>query len=189
MGGRSASAGGGVSSLGGGAAGRRVVCGGLVAGGGAAGGRAAAGGAVESESGSKGCGRGNCTCVWGRESGSGGGAGGAQNPPTQHGGLGQHADDPLAQLEVRQYPVEEAKRLRALNALRQKSLVEDTNKLLKLAAELNAEVASEHPDELTPEQLRKLAEIEKLARGVREKMSAPVWGAPVYPQPFSPSFH
>ena len=115
--------------------------------------------------------------------------GGAQNAPPQHGGLGQHADDPLAQLEVRQYPVEEAKRLRALNALRQKSLVEDTNKLLKLAAELNAEVASEHPAELTPEQLRKLAEIEKLARGVREKMSAPVWGVPVYPQPFSPSFH
>lgn len=113
--------------------------------------------------------------------------GGAQNPPTQHGGLGQHLDDPLAQLEVRQYPVEEAKRLRALNALRQKSLVEDTNKLLKLAAELNAEVSSEHPDALTPEQLRKLAEIEKLARGVREKMSAPVWGVPVYPPPFSPS--
>src|ERR1035441_8945691 len=77
MGGRSASAGGGVSGLGGGAAWRRVVCGGLVAGGGAAGGGAAAGGAVESESGSRGCGRGNCTCVWGMESGWGGGAGAA----------------------------------------------------------------------------------------------------------------
>jgi hypothetical protein len=114
--------------------------------------------------------------------------GGAQNaPPQPHGGLGQHADDPLAQLEVRQYPVEEAKRLRALNAQRQKSLVADTNKLLKLAAELDAEVSSEHPDELTPEQLHKLAEIEKLARGVREKMSAPVWGTPVYPPAFSPN--
>jgi hypothetical protein len=90
-------------------------------------------------------------------------------------------------LEVRQYPVEEAKRLRALNALRQKSLVEDTNKLLKLAAELNAEVSSEHPDELTPEQLHKLAEIEKLAHSVKDKMSTPVWGIPVFPPPFSPS--
>ena len=117
--------------------------------------------------------------------------GGTQNGPQQpHGGLGQQmgqqGDNSLSDLGD-QYPVEYEKRLRALNALRQKSLVEDTNKLLKLAAELNAEVSSAHPDALTAEQLHKLAEIEKLARSVKEKMSAPVSGTPAFPQPFSPS--
>ncbi|MGD0860895.1 MAG: hypothetical protein ABR912_16495 [Terracidiphilus sp.] len=114
-------------------------------------------------------------------------------PPQPHGGfgqqMGQNPNDPLAQVDVPQYSVEEAKRLRALNALRQKSLVEDTNKLLRLAAELNAEVSSAHPDALTTEQLHKLAEIEKLAHSVKDKMSVPMWGTPVYPQPFSPSLH
>jgi len=118
--------------------------------------------------------------------------GGAQNPtPQPVGGLGQqmgqNADNPLAERDAQQYSVEEARRLRTLNGLRQKSLVEDTNKLLKLAAELNAEVSSAHPDALTAEQLHKLAEIEKLARSVKEKMSAPVSGTPAFPQPFSPS--
>jgi hypothetical protein len=118
--------------------------------------------------------------------------GGAQNPPPQPlGGFGQqtdrHSDDPLAERGVRRYPAEDEMRLRALNVLRQKSLVEDTNKLLKLAAELNAEVSSAHPDALTSEQLHKLAAIEKLARSVKEKMSAPVLGIPAFSEPFSPS--
>jgi hypothetical protein len=121
--------------------------------------------------------------------------GGAQNaPPQPHGGLGQqigqHTDDPLSQLDDQeQYPVEEERRLKALNALRQKSLVEDTNKLLKLAAELNAEVSGEHPDTLTAEQLRKLAEIEKLAHGVKEKMSTSVRQPQGFPPPFTPNLH
>lgn len=73
------------------------------------------------------------------------------------------------------------KRLRALNAARQKALVADTDRLLKLANELNAEIAAANAGSLGPIQLRKLAEIEKLARSVKEKMSTSV-------RPSSPSF-
>jgi hypothetical protein len=72
------------------------------------------------------------------------------------------ADDPIA----------EERRQRALNVERQKQLVSDADKLLKLAKELNAEVASSRSGAWTPEQLRKIAVIEKLAREVREKMLA-----------------
>jgi hypothetical protein len=66
------------------------------------------------------------------------------------------------------------KRLSMMNAERQKTLVDDTNKLLALAKELNGEIAQSNTGELTPEQLRKVAEIEKLAHSVRDKMSLSV---------------
>jgi hypothetical protein len=117
--------------------------------------------------------------------------GGAQNGAPQPRGasaqpMGQGAGDPFADADG-QYSPEDERRLRALNALRQKSMVEDTNKLLKLAAELNAEVSSAHPDSLTAEQLRKLAEIEKLAHSVKDKMSTSVRPTPVFGQPAAPS--
>ena len=71
------------------------------------------------------------------------------------------------------------KRLRALNIERQKQMVADADKLLKLAKELNDEVAASNSGTLTPEQLHKIAEIEKLARSVKERMTA----AAVQPQP------
>ena len=58
------------------------------------------------------------------------------------------------------------------------------NKLLKLVTELNAELTSSNPDSLSANQLRKLAEIEKLAHSVKDKMSTSVRGTPLYPQPF-----
>ncbi len=64
------------------------------------------------------------------------------------------------------------KRLRALNTERQKLMVADAGKLLKLAKELNDEVAASNTGSLTPEQLHKIAEIEKLARSVKERMTA-----------------
>jgi hypothetical protein len=67
-------------------------------------------------------------------------------------------------------PAEQQRRLRALNVERQKRVVSDSNKLLKLTTELNAEVAQSSFDSLTPTQLRKLAEIERLARDLKEKM-------------------
>ena len=73
-------------------------------------------------------------------------------------------------------PVDEEKRLRALNAERQRSLVSDTNKLLKLAQELDGEVKGTNPDSLNMEELTKVAEIEKLAHKVKEKMSTSVRG-------------
>lgn len=59
----------------------------------------------------------------------------------------------------------------ALNAERQKEMVSDTNKLLKLARELNYEVTASGTSTLTPDDLHRLAEIEKLARSVKEKMA------------------
>lgn len=63
------------------------------------------------------------------------------------------------------------RRLNALNIQRQKQIVSDTNKLLRLAKELNDEVAVSNTDSLTQDQLRKIAEIEKLARNVKERMA------------------
>jgi hypothetical protein len=73
------------------------------------------------------------------------------------------------------------RQLRALNAERQKMMISDTQKLLKLAQELNAEIESSKGTDgaaLTPEQARKLANIEKLARQVKQKMSESVVSGP-----------
>ncbi len=83
-------------------------------------------------------------------------------------------------------PFEDAKRLRALNAERQRSLVADTEKLLRLVSELHEEIVASDADSLTPVQLRKLAEIEKLAHNVKEKMSTSPVSTPVYRQPLLP---
>jgi hypothetical protein len=63
------------------------------------------------------------------------------------------------------------RRLNALNRERQKEMISDTNKLLKLAVELNDEIAANNTGTLTWDQLHKMAEIEKLARNVKEKMA------------------
>ena len=68
----------------------------------------------------------------------------------------------------------QARRIRELNNERQKALVSDANDLLKLTMQLNAEVAKDGSSSLTPEQVRMLVKIEKLAKSVREKMSNPV---------------
>jgi len=78
-------------------------------------------------------------------------------------------------------PFQDEKRLRALNTARQKAMVSDTEKLLRLTSELNAEIAAGNEGTLTVAQLRKLAEIEKLARSIKEKMSTSVRAFPVYP--------
>lgn len=65
----------------------------------------------------------------------------------------------------------EEKRLNAMNADRHKSMVSDTDKLLKLARQLDAEIASNPSEELTPEEMHKVGEIEKLARNVKAKMA------------------
>lgn len=71
-----------------------------------------------------------------------------------------------------------AKRMRALNADRQKSMVSDADKLVKLARQLDTEIASNPTEALTPEEMRKLTEIEKLARSVKGKMAQSFGGAP-----------
>jgi hypothetical protein len=65
--------------------------------------------------------------------------------------------------------------LRQLIAAQHKAMVSDTDKLLKLVIQFNAEIDNSTPAALTPEQLRMVAEIEKLAHSVKDKMrtSAP----------------
>jgi hypothetical protein len=74
-------------------------------------------------------------------------------------------------------PVQYERRMKALNTERQKSMIADTNKLLRLTTELNEEVNGDHPRPLDSDQLRKVAQIEKLARSVRDKMCTPVGGS------------
>jgi hypothetical protein len=76
--------------------------------------------------------------------------------------------------------VEAERRLNALNAEREKALISDTAKLLKLAIALNEQIGKSNPGQLTPEQLRMVAEMEKLAHSVREKMAMSLRG-PQYP--------
>ena len=75
------------------------------------------------------------------------------------------------------------RRLNALNIQRQRELVSDTNKLLRLARELNAEIAANNTGSLTDVQVHKVAEIEKLAKNVKERMAE---GVP-QPMPTSPA--
>jgi hypothetical protein len=63
------------------------------------------------------------------------------------------------------------RRLNALNRERQKEMISDTNKLLKLAIELNDQIAANNTGSLTWDELHKMAEIEKLARNVKDKMA------------------
>jgi hypothetical protein len=121
----------------------------------------------------------------GGSSGSGQGSIGLPRSGFGHQGMGPLSNDDDFDLVM----VE--RRIRALNAERQKQMVTDANKLLKLAKELNDEVAAANTSSFTPDQLHKIAEIEKLARSVRERMTSEVGVAespslmspptPVYP--------
>lgn len=63
------------------------------------------------------------------------------------------------------------RQLQMLNIQRQKTMVSDADKLLKLATELKTELAASDSASLSAEQLRKISEIEKLARKVKQKMT------------------
>ena len=80
-------------------------------------------------------------------------------------------------------PVSEDRRMEALNADRHKSMVSDAAKLLRLVRELDEEVASGTSDGLTPQQVRRLAEIEKLAKNVKEKMARSFGSGPAFREP------
>jgi hypothetical protein len=82
-------------------------------------------------------------------------------------------------------PIVEERRLRQLNAAQHKAMVADTDRLLKLVNELNAEISRTNPSSLSGEQRRKVAEIEKLARGVKDKMRISVRGTPNLPDVIS----
>ncbi len=63
--------------------------------------------------------------------------------------LNQHAGGPF-ESAIDQDPILAARRVRALNIARQNSLVADTDKLLRMARELNTEIAAADADSLTP---------------------------------------
>jgi hypothetical protein len=62
----------------------------------------------------------------------------------------------------------------AANAERQRQIAEDSARLLKLATELKAEVDKTNKDMLSVTVVRKADEIERHARGVKEKMKLTV---------------
>jgi hypothetical protein len=114
--------------------------------------------------------------VWGQDASSRDGAIMQGPSGSRLGGFGEGPDADQSFAE---------KRLRALNEDRHKSMVSDAAKLVKLARQLDAEVASNPTNELTPEELHQVAEIEKLARNVKAKMVQSFGGGPQYrPMPF-----
>lgn len=113
---------------------------------------------------------------------------GAQYQSTE--GIGSRGQAPRQRVGISDTPDGDSlpaeKRLRALNAERHKSMVSDTEKLVKLARQLDAEIASNPTDELTPEELHKVANIEKLARSVKTKMAESFGGGPQLNPPVVP---
>ncbi len=99
----------------------------------------------------------------------------SQAPPGSNGGQGStrpyYPGRPDTDLSGELDPVMMERRLNALNLARQKEMISDTNKLLKLVQELNNEVTAKNAASLTEDQLHKIAEIEKLAHNVKEKMA------------------
>ena len=77
------------------------------------------------------------------------------------------------------------KRMQALNAQRQKAIVSDTEKLLQLAKELNDEMAAGDSDQMSEQQMHKVAEIGKLAKSVKDKMSYSLGGYPALNTPLT----
>jgi hypothetical protein len=100
-----------------------------------------------------------------------------QFPPSNNGRLGKGYPDATGQFPPDPNSPDQ-KRLRMLNTERQKQIVSETEKLLKLAQELNAEVAESASTSMSDEELHKVGEIAKLAKSVKEKMSFSAGGYP-----------
>jgi hypothetical protein len=88
-------------------------------------------------------------------------------------------------------PLFQERRLRQLALATHKSMVSDTDKLLELVTELSSEISTTNPEAYTPEQLRKIAQIEKLAHSVKEKMGNTLQGVPdnIQMRPDQPLYH
>ena len=99
----------------------------------------------------------------------------AQNVPTPP-SLGNSASDSSLNPELNNNAPDpsRAHMLRAMtrerNELRQKEIVDDTQQLVGLAKQLQAAVAKSNKNELSLEVVNTAAEIEKLAKTVKDKM-------------------
>lgn len=110
---------------------------------------------------------------------------GQQGVPTQMGG--PRTQSPFGGVFDNEDTAFAQRQMNALNTARQKALVSDTDKLVKLAQELNTEIESADKDSLSPEQLRKIANIEKLAHNVKQKMSESIVSGPALHDPILPA--
>lgn len=77
-------------------------------------------------------------------------------------------------------PMAQQKWKRMLNQNRHNSIVADTRKLLRLTAELKAEIVRSHATGLTEAELSKVAAIQKLAHNIRQNMALTFEPGPVY---------
>jgi hypothetical protein len=84
--------------------------------------------------------------------------------------------DANAQMEMREQQTRKQDFV-AANEERKKQIADDTTKLLKLAADLKAEVDKTNKDTLSLNVIRKADEIERLAHNVKEKMKLTVGGS------------
>jgi hypothetical protein len=99
-------------------------------------------------------------------------------PPTLPAEGGQSTSRfPKQQSSDAMSPSMDQKRIAVLNRLRQKSIVNDTTRLLLLAQELNADSDGMS----SADRVHKAAEIEKLAKSVKEKMSYAIGDNPTTP--------
>ena len=109
--------------------------------------------------------------------------GSAQNPVTPGGALRTDRADTVTpinqlpdantQMQMRNQKTGQ-QNFDAANAERKKQISEDTAKMLKLAADLKAEVDKTTKDTLSLSVIRKAGEIEKLAHDLKEKMKLTV---------------
>jgi hypothetical protein len=102
----------------------------------------------------------------------------AGNNPTLGKRIPQPRDVDPSQIDtVGGVPAYYEKRMQMLNAAQHRSMVADTERLVKLVADLNAQINSSKANSLTPDQLHMVAEIEKLAHNVKDKMRMAVRSA------------
>ena len=73
------------------------------------------------------------------------------------------APDPLG-------PRMQEQQAKSRNSDRQRRLVEDTDRLLALAADLQKQMGNTNKDALSADMVRKAEEIEKLAKSVKDRM-------------------
>jgi hypothetical protein len=102
--------------------------------------------------------------------------------PTQ---IGMRFPDKTVTIETQQDMTSDVHRTRMLNIARQKAMVSDAEKLLALARYLNAGTDADGTALSAGQRVKMAADIEKLARGIKEKMCYSV-GNPSAPRgPFS----
>lgn len=105
-----------------------------------------------------------------------------QNPPIP-GRSSRHGTSTPTPIDD-ENPYRDAVRDGQLKAARQKALIDDTNKLLQLANELNEELGSAGANPIGKDQLRKVARIQKLAHSVEQNMKFSLTLKPNRPDPY-----